>query len=232
MRTRYGYPRVVVATVVSLLLLAVNGYAAAAAKPVPPNANAQGGYAALSADWLEWLIAIPAPDNPLFDPTGADAAQGQAGNVWFLTGTTGGAATRTVTVPAGTFLFFPIINFFWVNTPEYGDPEWSPEQEESVRAFLASHVDTAHDVQLQVDGRSVSNVPALRISGAVGSCTIPDDNIFGAPFASGPHACVADGYWALLQPLAKGSHTIHFSGGLAADGFTLDVTYHVTVSGR
>ena len=106
------------------------------------------------------------------------------------------------------------------------------DQENAVRAFLASHVDTAHDVQLQVDGRSVSNVAALRVSGDVGACTIPDDNIFGAPFAPGPHPCVADGYWALLQPLAKGSHTIRFSGGLAADGFTLDVTYHVTVSGR
>ena len=232
MRTRYGYPRVVVSAVVSLLLLAATGLAAAATKPVPPNANAHGGYAALSADWLEWVVAIPAPHNPLLDPTGADAAQQQSGHVWFLAGTTGGPATRTVTVPAGTFLFFPIVNYFWVNTPEFGDPEWSPVQEEAVRAFLASHVDTAHDVQLQVDGQTVSNVAALRISGDVGACTVPADNIFGAAFAPGPHPCVADGYWALLQPLAKGSHTIHFSGGLAADGFTLDVTYHITVSGR
>ena len=232
MRTRYGYPRVVVSAVVSLFLLAATGLAAAAGKPVPPNANAHGGYAALSADWLEWLVAIPAPDNPLFDSTGADAAQQQSGHVWFLAGTTGGSATRSVTVPAGTFLFFPIVNFFWINTPEYGDPEWSPDQEAAARALLASHVDTAHDVQLQVDGRSVSDIAALRVSGDVGACTIADDNIFGAPFAPGPHPCVADGYWALLQPLAKGSHTIRFSGGLTAGDFTLDVTYHVTVSGR
>ena len=80
-------------------------------------------------------------------------------------------------------------------------------------------------------GRPVSNLDSLRVSGAVGSCTVPDDNIFGVPFEPVPHDCVADGYWALLPPLPVGSHTIHFAGGLAS-GFSLDVTYDITVSHR
>jgi hypothetical protein len=46
-----------------------------------------------------------------------------------------------------------------------------------------------------------------------------------------PHPCVADGYWVLLPPLSTGSHTIHFVGGIASQGFALDVTCQI-VEGR
>ena len=55
--------------------------------------------------------------------------------------------------------------------------------------------------------------------------------IFVIPFDPVPHDCVADGYWALLSPLSVGTHTIHFAGGFAS-GFSLDVTYHITVTPR
>jgi hypothetical protein len=216
----------------ALLLMVTSALAQTGPTPVPTNSQAARGYAEQAAHWLEWVVAIPAPANPLFDPDGAYAAVGQSGQVWFLVGTTGGSATRAVTVPAGTALFFPIVNYFWINTPEYGDPEWSPTQEASVRAFLADNVDTAYGLALDIDGRPVRNVSGLRVPGAVGECTLPDDNIFGVPLDPGPHECVADGYWALLPPLSAGIHTIHFGGGIAATGFSLDVTYQITVRGR
>lgn len=231
MRSRYS--RIVVSGALALLLMLTIGLAQAGPKPLPPNANAYGrGYAGLAADWLEWVLAIPAAANPLLDPDGDFAAVGQSGKVWFLVGTVGGSATRAVTVPAGTALFFPIVNYFWVNTPEYGDPPWSPAQEASVRALLAAVVDTTHDLVLEIDGQPVPDVYALRVSGAVGACTLPDDNVFGIPFAPVPHECVADGYWALLPPLSAGNHTIRFAGGIAAVGFSLDVTYEIAVRGR
>jgi hypothetical protein len=214
--------------VVSLAILASGVHAGPG--PRPPNANQYGkGYAELTAAWLEWTVAVPASTNPILDLDGANAAAGQSGKVWFLTGTLGGAATRSFTIPAGTALFFPIVNFFWVNTPEYGDPDWSPEQEASVRELMAATVDTAQNLTLEIDGRSVSNLDNLRVSGAVGACTLPDDNIFGIPFDPVVHQCVADGYWVLLSPLSVGNHTIHFAGGFES-GFSLDVTYHITVS--
>ena len=198
--------------------------------PRPPNANQYGtGYAELTAEWLEWTVAVPASTNPILDLDGANAATGQSGKVWFLTGTLGGPATRSFAVPAGTALFFPIVNFFWVNTPEYGDPDWSPDQEASVRELMAATVDAAQNLTLEIDGRSVARIDNLRVSGAVGACTLPDDNIFGIPFDPVVHECVADGYWVLLSPLSVGSHTIHFAGGFES-GFSLDVTYHITVS--
>jgi hypothetical protein len=153
MRTRYS--RLISSGAIALLLAVTISLVQAAPNPLPPNANAYGeGYAELTADWLEWVLAIPAASNPLLDPDGAFAAVGQSGKVWFLVGTVGGPATRTVTVPADAALFFPIVNYFWVNTPEYGDPPWSPAQEASVRSFLGASIDTAYGLILEIDGRT------------------------------------------------------------------------------
>jgi hypothetical protein len=230
---RNQHSRTVLAGVFALLLMISSSLVRADPNPLPTNSHAFGkGYAESAADWLVWLTAIPAATNPLFDPDGAYAAMGQSGKVWFLVGTTGGPATRTATVPAGAALFFPIVNYFWVNTPEYGDPPWSPTQEKAVREFLAANIDTAQNLLLEIDGRPVPNIDRLRVSGAVGLCTLPDENIFGVPFAPVPHECLADGYWALLPPLSTGKHTIRFAGEIVAVGFSLDVTYSIAVRGR
>src|SRR5512139_231466 len=141
------YSRIVVSSIFAVLLAVMTGLVQAGPKPLPPNSNAYGmGYAELTAGWLEWLLAIPNATSPLFDTDGSDAAVGQSGNVWFLVGNaSGGDTERTVTVPAGKALFFPIVNFFWVNLPEWGDTPWSPTQEAWVRDYLADTVDTAQD---------------------------------------------------------------------------------------
>src|SRR5262249_30989177 len=85
--------------------------------------HGEGKYANLTADWWQWVFSRPAIDiggtntNPVLDSTGAFAAVGQENGIgpgdksFFLAGTFGGAATRTVTVPADKALFFPINNF-------------------------------------------------------------------------------------------------------------------------
>ena len=94
------YSRKVASGIVTLLLGIVAG-AAQAAGPLPPHSNAFGrGYAELGAAWLEWAMAAPAPTNPILDPDGSYGAMGQSGKVWFLAGTAGGPATRSLTVPS------------------------------------------------------------------------------------------------------------------------------------
>src|SRR5512143_733910 len=85
--------------------------------------DGQGKYAMLTAIWWQWAFSQPAVDvggtnsNPVLDSTGAYAAAGQedgigpADRFFFLAGTFGGDAVRTVTVPAGKTLFFPINNW-------------------------------------------------------------------------------------------------------------------------
>jgi hypothetical protein len=219
-------------SLIALSLVVMTGVSQAAPKPLPPTATAYGlGYEELAADWMEWAMAIPVETNPILDADGSYATLGQYGKVWFLAGTAGGAATRAVTVPAGTALFFPVVNFFWVNTPEFGDDPWSALQEAYARNVLAYYIDMTEALVLEIDGESVPNVyDRLRFPSTVGLCVFPENNFYGAN--PGGHECVADGFWALLPPLSVGSHVIHFSGHITEAGFELDVTYNITVKPR
>jgi hypothetical protein len=223
-------------TACAAFLLAFNiNFAAADAKPpvLPVSSHAYGmTYAEWSAAWLKWAVSIPASSNPLLDDSGVYAAVGQSGKVWFLAGTTGSGnvppVVREISIPAGTPLFFPIINSFWLNTPPV-DPEWSPEQEAYARSLIAASVDTAYGLNLKIDKRSVSNLSNFRVKSVAAKCTVPADNIFGVDLVNNPYDCVADGYWVMIPPLSVGSHTIHFKGGLADSQFFLDVTYKIKV---
>ena len=75
---------------------------------VPLNFNAFGNtYGEWSARWWRWALSIPADQNPLLDTTGANCSEGQGGQIWFLAGVFGGAATHSCTVSGGKALFFP-----------------------------------------------------------------------------------------------------------------------------
>jgi hypothetical protein len=48
------------------------------------------------------------------------------------------------------------------------------------------------------------------------------------PFGAGVRLAVSDGYWSYVDPLPAGAHVVEF-GGTTTDGFTVNVTYHLTV---
>src|SRR5262245_41747797 len=98
---------------------------------VLPNGQA---YEKLSADWWKWAYSFPTQINPLFDETGTQGYLGNQRNVFFLAGVinVSGTAERTITVPAGKPLFFPILNVEWDNIlarpPYLGGPFTPPPQ--------------------------------------------------------------------------------------------------------
>src|SRR3954470_5797318 len=63
----------------------------------PPGSRPLGKtYGEWAAMWWQWAFSIPADHNPQLDPTGADCAVGQSGNVFYLAGIFGaGAGNRT-----------------------------------------------------------------------------------------------------------------------------------------
>jgi hypothetical protein len=202
-----------------------------AVEPIPVAQKAYGKtYAQHAAGWLKWAVSIPLSTNPIGDEDGSYGVLGQSGKVWYLAGNFGGTTTRSLTVPSGTALFFPLVNRFWINTPELGDPAWSPAHEAYVRQLLATAMDNAHSLSLEVDGVQSATVNNLRVASDVAICVLPDESILGPDVDPGPHECVGDGYWALLEPLKVGQHTIRFTGG--SGDFSLDVTYHLTVKQR
>ena len=155
--------------------------------------------------------------NPLLDQTGANAAIGQSGPVWFLAGTTGGTAERAITVPAGKSLFFPLVNNVWICTP--GDPPWRRSYTDSttgeayrsfeqyVRMVLLKPATDSATVSCEVDGQPVIGV---RCQSPTFQVKLPDNNLFGVDRGVyGPSA--DDGIYMLLPPLRPGNHTIHFT---------------------
>ena len=189
-----------------------------------------------AAAWTQWALAIPPAQNPIIDPTGASAGVNQPKDVFFLAGTFGGDATRDVTIPTGTPVYFPVINDFWINVdkavpPDYpvADPPFA-QNEANIRADFNAHVSAYTGLFATVDGRPVSGLSDHVEEDPAGGFQInfPADNITGLPPDALGRAAVK-GVFLMLQPLSQGEHTIHFGGADPLFGFALDVTYNVDV---
>lgn len=116
---------------VAAFALLVPVVARAHGNPNPGVTPLSREYREFAEQWLEWASQPPAL-NPLADLTGAMAANGQprGDDVFFLGGvfyngdpnTPVNSAQRTVTISEGKRLFFPVINWFWLNWDDYARP--------------------------------------------------------------------------------------------------------------
>jgi hypothetical protein len=173
--------------------------------------------------------------SPVLDTTGEFAHVGQSGSVWFLGGNfiTGGRVTRTVTIPSGKGLFFPVLEITWVNIEELGDDPWSPEQRAYARTIIEPFIEDATQLSVEIDGVSVPDLKSYLTSTADDAdymVPMPDGNLFGLPaFTYGP--AISVGYYLMLEPLPAGEHTIYISSTVKSDGFVVDNTYYLTVEG-
>lgn len=223
-------------------------------KVMPRHAKAFGkSYSEWSAEWWKWQLYLPATDHPAFSTDGANCDAGQSGKVWFLTG----AFTTEVpenefntivredcAVPTGRAIFFPIINV------ECSTVEEAPFQliEEGPGAnvdtcaanFIDSEDAVVADLAVIIDGKPLEDVYAYRFQSPVFDFEFsePADNILGVDCDSvdcDNARSVSDGYWILLPPLSKGTHSIRFMGSFRDPNtdellFGLDVTYELTVA--
>ena len=198
-------------------------------KVLPVNSVPYGKtYGEWSAEWWEWALSIPTPDNPLLDMNGEKCGVEQSGDVWFLAGNFGGASERTCTVPAGKAIFFPIINAEWsvVEGECPLDIDISGTNEEALRACAVAFMDHVTELEVSVDGTTLQNLENYRVQSPLFTFELPEDNILG--LSAGPSPSVSDGFWIMLAPLSAGEHTIHFRGE-ADFPFVTKVTYTLTV---
>jgi hypothetical protein len=192
-------------------------------------------YSALSAGWWQWTLAQPASTNPIEDPDGRYAANDQSGPVWYLAGTSGAVAHRSVTIPRGKFIYFPVVNTVWVTIPANdnypaGDPPFSePGAEQFARDAIRFE---ASILEVELDGKSLNITPAYAIESPVFTVNLPEEDAWAfAPYIDhgGPYPdTVSYGYWVLLAPLSSGAHTLHVRGGTSY-GFVTDFTFDITV---
>jgi hypothetical protein len=205
----------------------------------PAPAARADKYGQLTAEWWQWVYKQPVATNPLFDLTGDRAANGQengsgpAGKYFFLAGVfnVSGIADRTITVPAGQALFFPVINTEWDNVGVAAKTYKVPQ----LRALAAGGIDAVLETHATLNGMPLQIV---RITSPVFSYWLPPtDNIYeffgvtnpdGSPVTGTIKPAYADGYWVEIPPLPRGGpYLLNFGG--SAPGFTLDITYHITI---
>ena len=178
-------------------------------------------------------METPASVHPLTDQTGQFGAVNQPnGNVWFLAGNNGGTTVRTVTIPEGKALFFPIANVFDVEdgTAVAGAGKVFSVQNplQTAQALCAIIIATASAMSCTVDGIPVVVTAANLEQSNPFTLRLPTDNLLGVP-AGIYYPAVDSGYYVLLKPLSSGPHEIHFASSNGFFNFSLEVTYHITV---
>lgn len=188
-------------------------------------------YSALAARWWKWGLSQPTSTNPLKDETGAQCANQQTGDVWFLAGVfnTSGTATRSCAVPAGKDLFFPLINVVDIESQaDHHTPAY-------VRGLVASAdvKNNSSNLTVTFDGQAIGPDVAQYEESPIFEVTLPDDNIFTAP--GGLYEPCADaGYYALIKNPVPGQHTLNFTGTFAGvpglEGFSINMTYNLTIT--
>src|SRR5919106_2819515 len=79
----------------------------------PPGSTPYGlPYPKHIENFWKWILAIPAKDNPVNDPTGEKCATGQSNtnsSVFYLAFNNGGVSERTCKVPAGKGVLIPVM---------------------------------------------------------------------------------------------------------------------------
>jgi hypothetical protein len=186
----------------------------------PPQSMAYGkSYGEWSKEW--WLYTMPKglDVNPF--GFGTDGTLGQSGKVWFLGGTFVGpwdnTISREITIPAGTALFFPIMNVE-CSTIETEASGFHGDNEAELRECAKGWADQMvagnwGPLYCIVDGVVLNNVEQYRCSTPLISITLPalaaDNNIFFVPVAEGTQvSSVGDGIYIMLAPLAVGTHSL------------------------
>jgi hypothetical protein len=213
---------------------------------LPDEVHYGATYAQWSQRWWQWAYELPRTGHPLYDPTGANALQGQIDPVWFIGGAFAafgdpppGAVVRDITIPGGIALFFPIINAVSDNT-NCGLPDTTFSFTE-LRALCAQTVESVRDVYFEIDGEVVIDSTDLggaerfRAQAPAFGAWLTDDNIW-SDFCGGVpqparvvETVAADGIYAMVGPMPSGAHTLRFAGTFSSTGYRVDVTYHVNV---
>jgi hypothetical protein len=197
----------------------------------PPGSNPYGlSYSEHVKNFWKWILAIPANDNPFNDNTGEKCATGQSNtssSVFYLAPNGGGHSERTCKVPVGKGLVIPVMH---VEESQFEAPGDSADQ---LSAAAKKDQDSVNSLYLKIDDREymMNNLTKYRTHTEPFETTWPDHALFGIE-KGGNSSVVADGWYIITEPLAKGNHTIYFKSSLppdpsGAEGYATDIKYNI-----
>ena len=189
---------------------------------VPPAESvANTSQADWSRAWWQWAGSFDRAESPVADRTGINCHLKQAGSVWFLAGTYGTQRTvRTCKVPRDKYLFFPLINYVVMPTPQTAS--CGAACCEPFAQTAKSITDEPSNLVLELNGRRIDDLARFRQATTecfdMGALAEPKYRVF-------PSA--ANGYYVMLRPLSPGKHVLNFGGMLP--GMSQAVTYTLFV---
>ena len=200
----------------------------------PPGGKPYGlTYSDHIKNFWNFIISLPADKSPWEDKTGANCDNGQSQKnspVFYLSGNGGGISNRTCKVPAGKGLFIP------VSPMEISDKEAPKASVDQLDKIAKKDQDSVTSLYLKIDDKEYNraDLSKYRIHTGVFEVTFPNNAIFGA--TQGISKAVADGYYVITEPLAKGTYNIHYASSLICPGtdclqpnFAQDVKYTIIV---
>jgi hypothetical protein len=213
---------------------------------MPVNSKPHGAsYEEWATRWWQWEFSMPTTANPIFDT--ADCSTGQTDKVWFLGG--GSVAnffpapgvsevqvTRNCVVPAGTFLFFPIINTECSSVMGDNAGDISPAGLRNCATGARSTINFAA-LGATLDGVGINNLAQYLVTSPLFMFgPLPNNNVlqfFGLTAPQGTTArSVTDGIYLMLHPLSAGAHALHFHSEFdfgKGSGFIQDIRYNLYV---
>jgi hypothetical protein len=155
-------------------------------------------------------MSIPWAVTPYLDSAGINCSINQDGNVWFIGGSLEPVYTRTCTVPFGKAIVAPVA--YYLNDFPCPDPQFAPAPGQPLEAFLQTGTaDVLAGITLteaRLDGKPVAVrhivTPVFGFAGAADLAANIDICITGAPQLG-----VTEGYFAFVEPPARGTHVLH-----------------------
>ena len=181
-------------------------------------------YGELSSNWWQWATSIPKVSNPVSDTTGAFAFAGQHGKIWFLAGNGGGVDERTITLPANTPLFIPVLNALF-----FDDGTTGAIAEDEIRTLLTDF-NANPTLELTVDYQPLPGEAIYHVQSDLFTTAFPEHHLFEEfDVPQGIYdISFADTYFVMLKPLAPGAHVIKIKG--ATSEFSTYVEYYINVA--
>lgn len=199
----------------------------------PPGGKPYGlTYADHIKNFWKWSLAIPAKDNPINDPTGVNCANGQANTnspVFYLAFNNGGISQRTCKVPAGKGLFIPVMQV------EKSDKEAPGSSVQDLDTSAKKDQDSVNSLYLKIGDKEYNYQDLIKYRTHTDAFDVvfPDNGIFGV-MQGGASKAVADGFYIITEPLAKGTYPVHFKSsllctdpGCSEPNFAQDITYTI-----
>lgn len=187
-------------------------------------------YGEWTTKWWDWIMPISREKSPLLDETGDHSFHNQPrSDVCFLVGNFATNASkykvfpqRNIKLEAGRSIMFPVLNCL-ATYLEYPNLK----THEDLLAHVEKDVNSVVKKNLFINDKMYEPV---RVSSEpqIFKLTIPEDNAFGIK-NSGLTDAAADGYWAFLKPLPKGSYRIEFEGSCENGRLSAGASYQLDI---